>query len=139
ELLDAPYVKDIAPGLRAKLYGASFRFRVLRDQFVHNPKPSAHNPDGIPERTIQEASVSEFGPVTFPAYAGATAGVRSLTDDCLIDALTRSPERLRELMRHLPATAPLDDAGSTTSSGRRSEPQAGPLAIVRNPNRKAAR
>lgn len=138
ELLNAQYVHDIAAGLHAKLYGASFRFRVLRDQYVRNPKPSAYNPEGIPERTIQEASVSEFGPVTFPAYAGATAGIRSLSDDFLIDALTRSPERLRELMRHLPATAPLDDAGSTTSSGRREEAELRlrPLApIRRNPDR----
>jgi HK97 family phage prohead protease len=140
-LFDTAYNRELLPGLRAGAYGASFRFRVTREAFVRTPEPSDYNPQGLPERTIQEASVSEFGPVTFPAYAEATAGVRSLSDDFLIDALTRSPERLRELMRHLPAIAPLDDAGSTTSSGRRDEPgtQLRPLApIRRNANRKAS-
>ena len=34
----------------------------------------------VPERTITEAKVHEVSVVTFPAYAGADAGVRSLTD-----------------------------------------------------------
>jgi phage head maturation protease len=137
-LFDTSYNRDLVPGLRAGAYGASFRFRVTREAFNRTPEPSAYNPDGLPERTIQEASVSEFGPVTFPAYAGATAGVRSLTDDFLIQAFTQSPDRLRELMQHLhtPATAPLDDAGSTTSSGRR-EPQIRPLVVTRNPTRRS--
>lgn len=135
-LLDTSYNRDLIPGLKAGLYGASFRFRVTREAFNRNAEPSEYNPDGLPERTIQEAAVSEFGPVTFPAYAGATAGVRSLTDEFLIQAFTRSPDRLRELMQHLqePASAPLDDAGSTTSSGR-SEPQIRPLVVTRNPSR----
>jgi hypothetical protein len=32
--------------------------------------------DGIPERTIHEIQVFEFGPVTCPAYEGASASVR---------------------------------------------------------------
>jgi len=80
-LLDAPYVReDILPGLRANLYGASFRFRVLREEIDDDPGTSDHNPHGLQERTIKEAQVMEFGPVTFPAYEGATAGVRSATD-----------------------------------------------------------
>jgi len=80
DMLDAPYNDDLLPGLKAGLYGASFHFRVLKEEFVDKPKPSSYNPRGLPERTILEAAVSEFGPVTFPAYVGATAGVRSLTD-----------------------------------------------------------
>ena len=42
------------------------------------PGPSGHavgaHPHGIPERTLVEA-LSEFGPVTWPAYEAATAGV----------------------------------------------------------------
>lgn len=60
--------------------GASFRFRVLRDEWVMAPKPSDYNPKGIPERTIREARVFEFGPVPYPASAAASAGVRGLTD-----------------------------------------------------------
>jgi hypothetical protein len=40
----------------------------------------------------------EFGPVTFPAYAGATAGVRSLTDDYILRHLFAEPERLERLL-----------------------------------------
>lgn len=99
DLLEAPYVRDdLLPGLKAGLYGASFRFRVIREEINEKPKRSDANPDGIAERTIKEAEVMEFGPVTFPAYAGATAGVRSLTDEFLIDRLAADPDRLRELI-----------------------------------------
>lgn len=78
-LLDTTYNRDILPGLQAGAYGASFRFRVMKEAFNNTPERSDVNPDGLPERTIQEAQVMEFGPVTFPAYDGASAGVRSLT------------------------------------------------------------
>lgn len=110
-LLNAPYVReDILPGLEAGLYGASFRFRVVRDEMVDKPKRSDHNPDGLPERTIKEVKLYEFGPVTFPAYASATAGVRSLTDEFIFDRFRSKPERLRELIASLQVEAPSDDA-----------------------------
>ena len=68
------------PGLAAGLYGSSFRFRVTADDFDQRPRRSAHNPDALPERTIRSVRLHEFGPVVWPAYAGATAGIRSLTD-----------------------------------------------------------
>lgn len=70
-------------GLRARQYGASWRFEVPDGGDVWNDRPtrSNHNPDGLPERSIRSARILEFGPVTFPAYAGATAGLRSLTDE----------------------------------------------------------
>jgi phage head maturation protease len=71
----------VVDGLRAGAYGSSFRFGVDDEEIVHRPEPSDHNPEGLPERTIVKASVFEAGPVTFPAYANATAGVRSLTDE----------------------------------------------------------
>jgi phage head maturation protease len=71
----------IVDGLRAGAYGASFRFSVTADDVVRKPGRSTHNPEGLSERTITKADVAEFGPVTFPAYAGATAGIRSMTDD----------------------------------------------------------
>jgi len=86
-LFDTSYNRDLIPSIRAGALGASFRFRVVREDFVNSPGRSASNPEGIPERTITEAAVAEFGPVTFPAYAGATAGMRSMTDDFLLDEL----------------------------------------------------
>ncbi len=78
-LLDAGYVREeILPGLEAELYGASFRFRVIREEIDEEPDPSEENPQGLPERIVKEAHVVEFGPVTFPAYEGASAGLRSL-------------------------------------------------------------
>jgi phage head maturation protease len=88
----------VVDGLRAGQYGASFRFRTMRDEFVQEPEPSEYNPQGIPERTIKEMAVMEFGPVTWGAYAEASAGVRSITDEMLFGALRDMPkERLESL------------------------------------------
>lgn len=89
DLLDARYVDDLLPALREGLYGASFRFEVRREEIRQDPGTSDYNPGGLPERTIREARVFEFGPVTFPAYAGATAGLRS---DSLTDWYRRDTE-----------------------------------------------
>lgn len=93
QLLDAPYVRDLVlPGLEAGLYGASFRFQVMKEEITDQPKRSSYNPNGLPERVISEARVSEFGPVTFPAYPGASAGVRSLTDEFVVARFAHDPE-----------------------------------------------
>jgi phage head maturation protease len=77
-----PSVPDlIVDGLRGGAYGASFRFSVAHEELVQRPGVSAHNPEGIPERTVMDATVAEFSPVTFPAYEGATANVRSLAEE----------------------------------------------------------
>jgi hypothetical protein len=70
----------VMSGLRNKAYGMSYRFSVDDQDVNRKPGVSDYNPKGLPERTITKASVHEFGPVTFPAYASATAGVRSMTD-----------------------------------------------------------
>ncbi len=98
-LLDTSYNRDLIPGLLAGVYGASFRFKVMREEIVEKPEPSEANPRGLPERTITEARVMEFGPVTFPAYEGATAGIRSLTDRFrLADLSARDIEALQDRM-----------------------------------------
>ena len=79
-LFDTTYNRDLLPGLEAGVYGSSFRFRVTKEAWDDEPKPSEYNPAGIPERTIQAVRLMEFGPVTFPANPDATAGLRSLTD-----------------------------------------------------------
>lgn len=58
-------------------YGASFRFEPVQESWNDSPKLSEYNPRGIPERTLTEVRVAEFGPVTFPAYTSASAGLRS--------------------------------------------------------------
>jgi HK97 family phage prohead protease len=100
-LLDTSYNRDLVPGLEAGLYGASFRFSVMREEWVDEPAVSDDNPKGLPERTIKEARVSEFGPVTFPAYQDATAGVRSMTDEFLIGRATARPDTLRSILEYL--------------------------------------
>lgn len=98
-MLDTAYNRELIPGLEAGLYGASFRFKALRQEIDERPKPSDENPNGIPERTIKELACPEFGPVTFGAYADATAGVRSLTDRFMFEAIERDPSKARDLMR----------------------------------------
>lgn len=80
-LFDTSYNRDLLPGLKAGVYGASMRMRVTGNQWNNTPARSEANPEGIPERTITRMQVLEFGPVTFPANPGASAGVRSGTDE----------------------------------------------------------
>jgi hypothetical protein len=68
-------------GLRRGLYGSSVRYGPVKWDRVKFPKRSEHNPDGLEERTVREGFVKEFSVTTFPQYAGATAHIRSLTDD----------------------------------------------------------
>ncbi len=74
----------------------------MREEWVDEPGVSDHNPKGLPERTIKEVRCSEFGPVTFPAYPGASAAVRSMTDEWLAARMTTQPEpRVREILAYL--------------------------------------
>jgi len=50
--------------------GMSFRFQVMRDDWDESRE--------TPMRTLREVSLLEVGPVVFPAYAGASVGVRSI-------------------------------------------------------------
>lgn len=138
-LLDTSYNRDILPGLKAGLYGASFRFSVVKEEFNRSAKKSAYNPKGLPERTILEATLPEFGPVTFPAYQNATAGARSMTDEFILtESLERfieQPELLRAILEQRGAieqpdegeALPADGAATEHSDeGSRSEPQAQP-------------
>jgi HK97 family phage major capsid protein/HK97 family phage prohead protease len=127
DLLDTSYNRDLVPGLKAGLYGSSFRFSIVKEDFDKKAKRSAHNPEGLPERTIREARLFEFGPVTFPAYAGATAGIRSLTDVYTLNRFVRDPKRLAEVMDAMRPALPDDGAATEHSDeGSRSEPQAQP-------------
>lgn len=112
-LFDTSYNKDLLPGLKAGSYGSSFRFQVMREKEERSPERSEYNPEGLPERTILEAKVLEFGPVSFPAYQGATAGIRSMTDDYMLQRIFDDPEKLAEaLLRLTGQNAPSNETPS---------------------------
>jgi len=81
KLLDTPYNRDLVPGLKAGLYGSSFRFGIVRKS---DESKRVSNPAGIKERTITEAYMRELGPTPFPAYGGTSAAIRSLTDEFVL-------------------------------------------------------
>lgn len=92
-LIDTDYNRDfIVPAAREGLLGASFRFSVVKETWVEPARGTDWNPNKIRERTIQEFRLFEFGPVTFPAYQQATAGLRSKFD---VDLWQRLDERGR--------------------------------------------
>lgn len=100
-LLDTSYNRDLLPGLRRGAYGSSFRFRVIKDEWNDEPERSDHNPDGIPERTIREIRLMEFGPVTWPANPDATAGMRSLTARFMEKVRDQNPDYVRRFMERV--------------------------------------
>lgn len=67
-------------GLRAGIYGASFRAKLVKDNFDPRPGRSSHNPAGLPESIVTELQLREFGPVATPAYVDTSAEIRSLND-----------------------------------------------------------
>lgn len=122
-LLDTDYNRDrVLPLLqgrlmdgdkRGSLLGASFRFRVTREEWNRAPKASDSNPDALPERTIREVTLYEFGPVVFPAYESATAGVRCLTDHYLERRLQRTGNAERAVRHLAPADLPTPPTGTS--------------------------
>jgi phage head maturation protease len=99
-LWDTAYNRELVPGLEAGAYGSSFRFRVIRDEWNDEPGVSDHNPQGIPERTIKEVRLMEFGPVVWPANPDSTAGLRSMasmTDDFYARLRSQDPHRVEAL------------------------------------------
>lgn len=126
-LFDTSYNRDLLPGLEAKAYGSSFRFRVIKDEWNDEPGSSDHNPKGLPERTVKEVRLFEFGPVTFPANPDATAGVRCLTDEYYERVKTRNPRVYEDVVARArslrtsgngaaESTPPAEAAPSTTFS-----------------------
>jgi HK97 family phage prohead protease len=122
-LLATSYNQDfIVPAVSSvpSVLGASFRFRVITDEWNDDPGVSEHNPKGLPERVIKEFRLYEGGPVTFPAYPdGTTPALRSLTDHYIErslgidDLLDDSPLALRALER-FPRLRTLAGLPSTT-------------------------
>lgn len=131
-LLDTDYNRDrILPLLQGRtldgrslgsLLGASFRFRVVDDEWVQPSKTTSWNPDKLKERTIRGVRLYEFGPVVFPANPAATAAARSLSDHYIARRLQRegrAERAARDLAPHLDApgltTAPTTPHGPAVS------------------------
>ena len=133
-LLDTEYNRDrILPMLQGRtldgrtlgsLLGASYRFRVTKEEWVEPKKATDYNAEKLPERTIREVTLYEFGPVVFPADPGATAGARSI---CLTDEyLRRQAERTGQSARAARQFAPI--APAAAPSGTADEPTIEPPA-----------
>lgn len=109
DLYDTSYNRDLLPGLRDGAYGSSFMFEVIREAWDNEPGASDDNPEGLPERTIQEVRLFEAGPVTWPASPTASAGMRSsIVGRCGTDAWmerlqTRNGRRYDDLVRSFEA------------------------------------
>lgn len=115
-MFDTSYNRDLLPGLEAGVYGSSFRFRVIQDQWNDDPGASDHNPKGLPERTITEVRLFEFGPVTFPANPEATAGVRCMTDAYYEHLRDRNPARYDDLLARARAIRTPDRAAAQSTA-----------------------
>ena len=121
-------------GLRQGLYGTSIAMRPIKGDIDAKPGKSDHNPEGIEERSITEAFLREFCVVSFPAYEGATATVRSLTDDFYVARLMEHPDALLQLVRaqaetepsHSEPASPEDQDGDTGSRNTQTETETPP-------------
>lgn len=96
DLLPTQYNEELRPGLIAGLYGTSFRARVVKAARNMRPARSAHNPDGIPEVTVHEFRLYEFGPTPLPVYEGTATAMRSMTDSFVAERLAERAARPAE-------------------------------------------
>ena len=92
------YNEDIIALLEDRaLDGMSFRFSVVKDTW---DEPTRKN--GLPIRTLNEVRLMELGPVTFPAYAATSAGVRSRES---FDKWNALDDEKREQIAHILGTS----------------------------------
>lgn len=101
-LINTDYNRDqIKPLLQARALGSSFMFEVIKETWRNEPEPSDTNPEGLPERDIEEVRAFEAGPVTWPASPTASAGLRSRcgTDGWMEELAKRNQARYDSLVR----------------------------------------
>jgi phage head maturation protease len=135
-LLDTDYNRDrLVPMLGGytidgrslgSVLGASYRFRVISEEWVDPKTATAWNPSRLPERTIKEIMLYEAGPVVFGADEMATAGIRSvsLTDRYIARQIARSGQAARAAEQLAQIAG---EAVSSTSQANTEEP---PEALV---------
>lgn len=146
-LFDTSYNRDLLPGLRAGVYGSSFMFRVVKDEWDHEPDVSEHNPEALPERTITEVRLFEAGPVTWPANPDATAGMRAMsgTDRYYENLRSRDPRWVDELRSRFtalrtpatPSAARASTDGAAAAPATTDEPAARHSAGLTHAQRRA--
>lgn len=110
-LFDNDLVEPIRQAIEGgAVSGMSFRFRVLRDEWRDKNDKRLRGDElgellfdagdrGPLERTIKEVQLFELGPVAFPAYSDTSVGVRSLTQDQMVEqyrATIEDPEEREE-------------------------------------------
>lgn len=106
-LSDTSYNPDIKALVADQaIDGMSIRFSVVKDSWQ---KPVRKG--DLPVRTLQEVRLHEFGPVTFPAYAAATAGIRTAAR---YQDWQNATEEQRAAITQILST-PFTEAGSSTS------------------------
>lgn len=115
-LFDTSYNRDLMPGLKAGVYGASMRMRVQADSWDDEPVASGYNPKALPERSITRAKVMEFGPVTFPASPTASAGMRSATDHFYEQLQRRDQKAYADAVRAAGRRQPPGEARATDAT-----------------------
>jgi phage head maturation protease len=85
-------------GLRKGVYGASIGAKIVKADRVRSPGRSAHNPDGLEERTYTEVRAFDYSITPRPQYASAMVALRSITDE-----VRRSPRPARPTRDYLAA------------------------------------
>jgi HK97 family phage prohead protease len=120
DLFDTDYVRSIIPPLEAGQFGSSFTFRAVQDKRQVNSRPerSDWNPDGIPEVTVHELKMREFGPCMFPVYAGTDAALRSATDLFFLERLVPDQSLRERILTTLFAGAIMPSATKALSNER---------------------
>lgn len=135
DLIETSYNDDfIIPAARANLLGSSFRFAVVAEEWKEKPTKSKANPMGLPERTIKDVDLYEFGPVTFPAYAESSAGMRSRSDE-FVDKLLGDPRFVARFTERVGATVVERIIDSLPTDGRSiPKPDTGPATPDATPD-----
>ncbi len=143
-LFDVPDTALLRENLKAQsVNGMSFRFQVVKDEWrdaagkIVKPEDIGHrlyssdpgNPASILSRTLKEVRLYELGPVTYPAYPGTSAVLRSQD----FDGLLSDPQVRARLVAALVGTpSESSEAAGASDEGRAATPTvepATPLAV----------
>lgn len=116
-------------GLRRGVYGVSLGAEEVKTDTVRFPKRSAHNPQGLEERTYRELRGYDISLTPAPHYQEATVMLRSITDDIAVKELLKDPDALVELLRRAteaepPHSVPEAPEGEAAEPEETAEPEA---------------